>query len=103
MRSSKGGTGRDENSLVAVSEDDRDLSRMMTLRNLEQLRMSMSYVTGNHATMARTSTNKKTIVFEDREQMLALMEREERTSRSSSINDSFGVGFGLKTPNRQSK
>ena len=55
MRGSKSvGIGiRDESSLISPSssEDDRDDNRLMTLKNLEQYRMS--HVMGTRATLAR--------------------------------------------------
>ena len=66
-------------------DDDREMSRMMTLRNLEQLRMSS--VLGAPLRMSSDLTRDKTIVFEDREQRLALLERDQNETNTTS-NDS---------------
>ena len=71
----------------------------MTLRNLEQLRLS----TCVGATIPRMSTMKRTVVHEDREQMMALMDRNEDSSQNSSVNEYSGIGFGLKPPNSRKK
>ena len=62
--------GRDDTTIVGNMEDEREISRLMTLRNLEQLRLSSVLGAAGY----RHSTMKRTVVHEDREQMLALME-----------------------------
>ena len=86
-----GGSGRDDTTFMNYADEDRDNSRMMTLRNLEQLRLST--VVG--AAIPRLSTLKRTVVHEEREQMLALIERDENRSHSdSSVNES---SFALRS------
>ena len=71
----------------------------MTLRNLEQLRLSTCVGTN----LPRMSTMKRTVVHEDREQMMALMDRNEDSSHNSSVNEYSGIGFALKAPNTRKK
>jgi len=71
--------------MIYNMDDERDISRMMTLRNLEQLRLSS--VLG--APLRNSSTLRRTVLDEDREQRLALIEKADNLSDySSSLNDS---------------
>ena len=54
-------------------------------------------------TLPRTSTIKRTVVHEDREQMLALMDHDESRSHTSSLNESSEVGFGFKAMTNSKK
>ena len=85
------GSGRDDTTIMNYADEDRDNSRMMTLRNLEQLRLSTVVGTA----IPRLSTLKRTVVHEEREQMLALIERDDNRSQSSgSVNES---SFALRS------
>ena len=73
---------------------------MTTLCEIAQFRKSN--FEGNHATL-RTSTEKKTIVYDDLEQKRALMDHEKHSSRNSSLNKSIDDDSAQKTSNKQSK